>query len=208
MGRSRPFGRARWLAPLWLVAWAPAYATYWGWSNFLALCDVAVIVSCVGFWRGSPLLLSSQALPSVVVGALWGADVVSRVAAGKHVFGGTEYMWDGRVPLAVRMASLFHLALPVLLIAALRRVGYDRRALALQTGITAGLLLAARALTTGKNLNYALRDPLFGRELGPPPVHLATVLAGIVGLIYLPTHLALSRWLPDARAVTDRAPRT
>jgi len=205
---ARPFRRARWAAALWLAAWMPAYAAYWGWRNFLALCDMAVIITCVGVWRGSPLLLSTQALPSVMVGALWSADVIGRIAFGKHPFGGTEYMWDARVPLPVRLASLFHVVLPVVLIAALRRVGYDRRALPLQTLITAALLIAARAVSTGKNLNYAFRDPLFGRALGPTPVHLAAILVGITGLVYLPTHLALARWLPRPRAATDRPSRT
>src|SRR5262249_47370218 len=122
------------------------------------------------------------------------------------LFGGTEYMWDGRVPLPVRLASLFHLALPVVLIAALRRLGYDRRALVLQTGITAALLVAARLLSTGKNLNYAFRDPLSGRGPGPPALHVALTLAGYVGLVYLPTHLALTRLLPGS-TITDTPDR-
>jgi hypothetical protein len=185
----------RWGALLWLAVWVPAYAITWGWRNFLALCDVAAALGCLGLWRGDRLLVSSQALPAVVVGALWAVDVASRLLTGAHLFGGTEYMWNPRVPLAVRLLSLFHLVLPVVLVAALRRMGgYDRRALGLQAALTAVLLVAARLVgDRGRNLNYAFADPLFGRSLGPAPLHLLAILVGTVVLVYLPTHLALGR---------------
>lgn len=177
--------------------WTPAYATYWGWRNFFALCDTAAALGSLGLLTGNRLLVSSQALPSLMVGVLWSSDVAARLAAGKHVFGGTEYMWDQRVPLAVRLLSLFHIGLPLALVAALRRMdGYDRRALPLQAALTVPLLLAGRLMPPAKNLNYAFRDPLFGRALGPAPLHLGIILVGTVVLIYLPSHLALSRALP------------
>lgn len=189
----------RWAAALWLALWVPAYASTWGWTNFLALCDVAVILTCVGFWTGSALLLSSQALSAIMAGLLWAIDVAARLASGRHLFGGTEYMWDGRVPLLVRLLSLFHLLLPLVLVAALRRTGYDRRALIFQTALTAPLLVASRLLTTGKNLNYALVDPLLHRQWGPVPLHLLAMLVGIALVVYLPTHLVLRRLTPSSQ---------
>jgi hypothetical protein len=183
----------RWGALLWLAVWIPAYAATYGWRNFLALCDVAALLGCLGLVLGNRLLVGSQALPAVMVGVLWAADVAARLATGHHVFGGTEYMWASHIPLPVRLLSLFHLVLPVVLLLAVRRLGYDRRALALQVAINAVLLVAARLAAPGMNLNFAFRAPVFARQLGPPPVHLAAVLAGTVVLIYLPTHLLLRR---------------
>jgi hypothetical protein len=179
-----------------MAVWVPCYAATWGWRNFLALCDAAVALICVGIWRASPLLLSSQALAAVMPAALWTSDVTARLTTGRHLFGGTEYMWDAQVALPVRLLSLFHLLLPVVAVAALRRTGYDRRGLALQVGITAGLLVASRLLTDGKNLNYALTDPLWRRSWGPAPVHLVAILVGTTVLVYLPTHFLLGRLLP------------
>ena len=130
---------------------------------------------------------------------LWGMDAGARLVTGRHLFGGTEYMWDGRVPLAVRLLSLFHLVLPVVLVVALRRTGYDRRGLSLQVGLTAGLLLAARLVGRDKNLNFAFADPLWHRALGPAPLHLAAILAGTTLVAYLPAHLFFSRFLPQRR---------
>jgi len=195
-----PIPRAwRWAALLWLVVWLPAYATTWGWRNFLALCDVAVILTCAGLWFRSALLLSSQALAAIMAGALWAIDVAARLLAGGHLFGGTEYMWDARVPLLVRLLSLFHLLLPLVLVAALRRTGYDRRGFWLQFALTAPLLVASRWLGAGKNLNYALTDPLLHRQWGPVPLHLLAMWIGTALVVYLPTHLLLARWLPAAR---------
>jgi hypothetical protein len=186
----------RWGALGWLVVWTPLYALTWGWRNFLALCDVAVVLGCLGLARSNRLLVGSQALPTMVVGVLWTTDLAARQLTGKHLFGGTEYMFDQRVWLPIRLLSLFHLALPVVLVLAVRRLGYDRRALPLQAGITLVLLVAARLVARGQNLNYVYRDPIFRRSLGPVPLHLALILVGTVVLIYLPAHLALRRLPP------------
>lgn len=208
--RARPlFGRWRWLALGWLAVWTPAYALFWGWRNFFALCDMAVALTCVGIWRGSALILSTQALPSMVVGVVWGMDVTARLATGRHLIGGTEYMWDERVPLGVRLLSLFHIALPVVLVLTLRRTGYHRRPFVAQGALTLLLLVAARVFThPSRNLNYAFADPFWGRAWGPAPVHMAVIFVGTLVLVYLPTHLALARWMPTRQSRTvPRLPR-
>jgi hypothetical protein len=183
-----------------MLVWAPAYVATYGWLNFLHLCDVAVILTCAGLWLGSPLLLSSQALSSLVVDLAWDLDLLWRAVSGHHLIGGTEYMWDARFPLWVRLLSLFHVAWPPLLVWALRRIGYDRRGLLLQSAIAVVLLLASRLVGPELNLNFAHRDPFFGRAWGPAPVHLAVILAPLIGGIYLGTHKALSRLMPTVRS--------
>ena len=146
-------------------------------------------------FRGQPVIAGYQAdeLPPAGAGQLL-APWPNRVDGGRYVFGGTEYLFDGKFPLAVRLMSLFHVGLPVVLVAAVRRVGYDRRALAFQAGVTAGLLLVARAIGADKNMNFSMRAPLCARALGPPPVHLTTMLLAVVVVLYLPPHLILKRW--------------
>lgn len=190
------FPRLRWGAVAWLAVWVPAYAAVWGPRNFLLLCDVAVILTCAGLWLGNPLLLSSQAVSSLVADAVWAVDASSRLLAGRHLFGGTEYMWDASFPLAVRLLSLFHLAWPPLLLWSLRRAGYDRRGFALQIAIAGVLLVASRFAGRTANLNFAFRDPIWGLSLEPAPVHLAATLAFIVAVFYLPAHVGLSLAFP------------
>jgi hypothetical protein len=135
------FPMLQWAALLWMAVWLPAYVWVWGWANLLHLCDVAVVLSCIGLWCRSPLLLSSQAVSSLMAELVWCLDVGWRLTMGRLLVGGTEYMWDARYPISVRLLSRFHVGLPVVLLWTLRKVGYDRRALAAQSVIAAVLLV-------------------------------------------------------------------
>lgn len=183
----------RWGVLLWLLVWAPVYVKAWGWQNMVHLCDVGAIIACIGIWMQIPLLFSSQAVGSLLVGVLWGLDVGWRLLTGRHLVGGTDYMWDTRYPLWIRLLSTFHLGLPLVLLWAMRIMGYDRRALALQSVIAAVLLIFSRFLSPALNMNYAFQDPLFHRAWGPAPVHLAVIFSGMLALLYWPTHLLLVR---------------
>ncbi|HEY6264293.1 MAG TPA: hypothetical protein VIW93_05780 [Candidatus Acidoferrum sp.] len=197
---ANAFPILRWVALSWLVVWLPSYVWAWGWANLLHLCDMAVILGCVGIWWGSSLLISSQAVGSLAAGILWVLDVGWRLTTGRFFVGGTDYMWDARYPLWVRLLSCFHIGLPLALLWAMRKVGYDRRALALQAAIAVGLFVAARFLPQELNLNYAYRDPLFHRAWGPAPVHLAVIFFFAVVFLYWPTHLLLGWMFPLAGA--------
>jgi hypothetical protein len=198
---SNTFPVLRWVSLLWMAVWFPAYFHFWGWANLLHLCDVAVILSFIGIWWANPLLLSSQAVSSLAAGLFWLLDVGWRLTTGRYLIGGTDYMWDARYPLWVRLLSSFHVGLPLVLLWTVRRVGYDKRALGLQAAIAAVLLIVSRFLSAETNMNYAYRDPVFLRAWGPAPVHLAAAFIIIVGLVYWPTHLLLS-WIFRAPALS------
>jgi len=194
MSRGKhPFPVLRWAALAWMMVWLPAYVRVWGWANLLHLCDIAVVLACAGLWWASPLLISSQTVSLLAAGVLWCMDVGWRLATGRYLVGGTEYMWDAHYPLWVRLLSLFHIGLPIALLWALRGVGYDRRGLAAQSAIAAGLLVVSRFLPAALNLNYAYQDPLLHRAWGPAPVHLAVTLIGLVAVLYWPAHVLLKQ---------------
>jgi hypothetical protein len=195
---KRAFALVRWGALLWLFIWLPANTWAWGWQNMIHLCDVGVIIACAGLWFRHSLLVSSQTLAAPLVGILWGLDVSWRLVTGHHLVGGTEYMWDTQYALWIRLLSGFHIVLPLVLLWAMRLLGYDRRALAVQSAITAALLIFSRFLSPQLNMNYAFQDPLLHRAWGPAPVHLAVILAGCVAIFFWPTHLLLSRIFPLA----------
>ena len=195
---ANTFPILRWFSLAWMLVWLPAYFRVWGWANLLHLCDVCVILSFLGIWWANSLLLSSQAVAALAAGLFWAADVGWRLATGRYLVGGTDYMWDARYPLWVRLLSTFHIGLPLVLLWTLRKVGYDRRALALQAAIAAFLLIVSRFLSPELNMNYAYRDPLLHRSWGPAPVHLAVIFIPLVALIYWPTHVLLSWMFPAA----------
>jgi len=189
----------RWLAPIWLAIYLPAYAITYGFANFLFLCNIAVMMACAGLWRGSALLLSSAALSSLVVDPVWTLDFVWRLLLGRHLVGGTEYMWDPRWPLPVRLLSLYHVALPILLLVALRRTGFDRRAYLLQSLTALAAVGAGRLADPGANVNSAFVDPLLKRSFEPAALHLAVIVGGLVVVVYPLTALVLSRVYPRPR---------
>lgn len=179
-------------AVLWLAIWIPAYWHTWGVTNFLHLCDIAVLLACAGVAIQSPLLISSQALASLLIDLIWTLDVAWRAVSGRQLIGGTEYLFDARFPLWIRLLTLFHVALPFLLLWALTRTGYDRRALRLQSGIAFIALIAARFAGAQPNINFAFADP-FHRTWGSAPVQIAMIFLFLVVVFYFPTHLLLAR---------------
>ena len=203
MTGGRAFPVARWVGLAWLAVWIPAYWSFYGPVVFLNLCDIALALTCAGLWRGSRLLLSTQAVSSLVVDFAWALDLAGRGIAGRHLIGGTEYMWDPAYPAWLRALSLFHVALPVVLVWSLGRTGYDRRAPWLQVGIAAAVLVASRAVGAAENSNFAFADPLFGRSWGPAPAHLAVMLGGLA-VVYALTDRVLRR-IPAVVSGKERA---
>lgn len=197
---THPFPILRWFGLLWLAVWVPAYWLTWGPANFLFVCDVAVVLTCLGWWTGSSLLLSSQAVSSIVLNLLWTLNIVWRLLFGNFLIAGSEYMWEPTFPLEVRLLSLFHVIWPPLLVWSLWRAGYDPRGLPLQCAIALVVMIASRIVGAAsdpqRNLNFALTDPIFQRQFGPSAAHVALMLAALILVIYLPTHWALRRWLP------------
>ena len=103
----------------------------YGPQNFLWLCDIGNFALCAALWRESRRLFSWQAVPLLVVQSAWTVDLAGRLLLGVHPIGDSEYMFDGGVPLAVRLLSLFHGVTPFLMMWAIRKLGYDRRGVAL-----------------------------------------------------------------------------
>jgi len=119
-GGTRAFTVARWIALIWVLTWFPLYTWFWGWKNMMHLCDVSVVIACLGLWFRQSLLVSSQALLAPLVGVVWSLDVLWRIVTGHHLIGGTEYMWDTHYALWLRLLSCFHIGLPVALEGALK----------------------------------------------------------------------------------------
>jgi len=207
LSATHTFPWMRWAAVVCLAVWLPAYAITWGWWNFVLLCNIAVILTCVGLWRGDALLLSSQAVSTIVVEPLWTLDVAWRFVSGAHLIGGTEYMWDPVYPLWVRLLSAYHVLWPVLMVWAVRRVGYDRRGFWLQSGLAVAVMALSRFGDPVRNPNMAFRDPIFQQTWGPAPAHIALMLAVLIFVIYWPTHQVLLRALPSVSARRNQVAR-
>jgi hypothetical protein len=207
-GGHHPFRVLRWIALAYVVVWVPVYAVYWDWQHFLYLCNVAVVLTAVGLWFADPLLLSSQAVGSLVIGTIWGLDLAwGAMNHGSGLTGGTEYMWDAASPLWVRMFSFDHLAVPVAALWGVWKIGYDRRAWIFQSGVAAVVLVAGRIIAPGHNLNFVEKELVTSHTWGPAPVHVAFIWTVLVFLVYWPVHAMLARLAPQRRGETRVAAR-
>lgn len=178
----------------WLLIWAPLYWKQYGLQNFLFYCDIGNVLIGVALWMESPLIFSWQACGLLLFQTLYTVDLAVALLSGRHIIGGTEYMFDPGIPLPVRLVSLFHVVTPFLLLWAIRRLGYDARGWKLQTLTTWIVIPANYFWRPGYDVNWA-RGPFFREQhLVPGAVYLLGYLVLVPLLIYFPTHLFLE-WL-------------
>ena len=190
----------------WLAVWVTVYWRSYGPQNFLWLCDLANFILLIAIWTESRLLFSSQAVGVLVIQAVWIVDVCSRLLAGSHLIGGTEYMFDPQKSITLRSLSLFHVVVPILLLWAIRRLGYDHRGWKLQTVIL-WVLLPITYLVTDPELNINWLWKPFGipQTAMPELVYLVVEMLAVPLILYLPTHAALARWTRGHRLVETAA---
>ena len=144
---------ARWAALVWLAAWLPLHLVASPPWTLLWWCGHGAILTVMGLWCGSRLVVSWQAVALLVPQTLYAADALARLVTGARG-GGTSYLFDAAVPWPVRALSSFHFAMPIVLVWAARRLGYDRRALPVQ--LVAGTVVGLVSLPFGAINAWAL----------------------------------------------------
>lgn len=182
----------------WMLVWVPAYSNFYGPQNFLWLCDLCNFILLVALWTESRLLFSSQFVAALLIDAGWSLDAAVRLLAGVHPIGGTEYMFNPAMPLHIRLLSLFHVFIPLLLIYAVIRLGYDWRGLLLQTVLT-WVVLPLSFLFTDPERNINWVWGLFDKpqSVVAPWAYLLFCMAAYPLAICLPSHglaLLICRW--------------
>lgn len=190
---------------LWMLVWVPLYWRANGWTNFLWICDFANFLLLAALWRENALLASSQLAGVLLIQAAWTLDFCSRLLSGRHLLGGTEYMFDPLQPLWLRGLSLFHVWTVPVLIWLVRRLGYDRRGWRLETACAALLIPAGQWLgTREQNLNWTWAP--FGRPQTwlPPPAFAALLVVLMALLVFLPGDWITRRWLARGRELPAR----
>jgi len=191
----------------YLAVLVPVYWHYYGPTNFLYFCDVAVIITLFAIWHENALLISMCGVGIVLPQAYWVIDFLANVA-GYSLTGMTDYMFDSGHSLLLRLLSTFHGWLPFLLLYLTTKIGYDRRAFWPWTVLACALLLICFFLLppptphpglTPVNINYVwgLSDTA-AQHWVRPYTWLAGLLIGMPLMIFAPTHLFLLRTMPKA----------
>jgi hypothetical protein len=199
--------------PLWLklaytafmAVLLPVYWANYGPTNFLYFCDVALLITLVGVWIESPLLISMCAVGILASQALWVVDFLSNLI-GWPLTGMTDYMFAADHSLFLRSLSLFHGWLPFLLVYLVWRLGYDRRGFPAWTVLAWILVLICFFFMppprpdpglTPVNINYVwgMSDTV-AQTWMPPAVWLAGLIILLPVLLYAPVHFLLRRFMP------------
>jgi hypothetical protein len=208
--------------PLWLklaytafmMVLVPVYWHYYGPTNFLYFCDIALFLTLAGVWIESPLLVSMCAVGILAPQTLWVADFVSNFV-GVPLVGMTDYMFNAESSRFLRGLSLFHGWLPFLLLYLVRKLGYDRRAFATWTALAWVLILICFFFMPPPHPNPGLTPVNINYVWGPsdtapqtwvsPGIWVAGMMIGLPALLFAPVHFLLRRFMPPAEERAGRA---
>jgi hypothetical protein len=186
----------------WIVIWAPVYSRQYGAQNFLFYCDIGNVLITVALWLENRLLFSWQTVGLLVFQTLFTIDLVGAAISGRHALGGTEYMFDPKIPLVIRLLGLYHVVVPPLLLWAVYKLGYDRRGWILQT-LTIWVLVPINFFWRPQyNVNWA-RGLGHEQHLVPAWLYLLAYLIVVPLVIYWPTHVVLQRWIRGMRSSSN-----
>lgn len=175
-----------------VAVWAPVYWHHYGPQNFLYYCDIGNLLITLGLWLESRFILSWQAVGLVVFEILYDIDLLVAFMSGHHATGGTEYMFDPNIPLVVRALGLYHFAVPILLLWAVYRLGYDSRGWKWQILLMAVVVPIGFVWHPEDNINFA-RGIGHEQHVMPGWLYLIGYLVVVPLVIYWPTHLVLRR---------------
>jgi hypothetical protein len=204
----------------------PVYVYAYGVQNFLWFCDLALLMTVFALWTRNRLLLSMQAVSITVVQTLWIADYLSHYVVGYCPLGIAAYTF-GTPSKLLHFLTLFHAWLPLLLIWAVRRVGYDRRAWLYQTllcwvVLTTCVFFTKQTPTDPDGVNWVFRawtdtlilplshivpilKPVYDWSIGLTPdgrltFHVIGMMVAFSLCLYLPAHLLFVKFLDRSRA--------
>jgi hypothetical protein len=146
---------------LFIALLIPTYWIQYGPQNFLWFSDVNLFLVYLGVMTERKLLASMAAVGGIFLELLWIVSILSGIALENPFLNIAGYMFDPAIPVWIRILSLFHVALPPLLLWLILRLGYDRRAWLVQTALAWLVLALTRLLTDpSRNINLAFGDKM------------------------------------------------
>jgi hypothetical protein len=198
--------------PLWvkliytafMAVLIPVYWYYYGPTNFLYFCDAALIITLIGIWRESPLLVSMCAVGIIGSQTLWVIDFLSNIV-GFPLTHMTDYMFAADHSLFLRGLSFFHGWLPFFLVYLVWRLGYDTRALLGWALVAWALMFISFFFIPGPRPDPGLTpvniDYVWGLS-DTEPQHWMPAIAWFIGmltifplLLFVPVHFLLRRFM-------------
>lgn len=182
-------GTIRLTFTVWMAVWTPIILWSYGPQNFLWLCNIAQFLVLYSLWTDDRLILSSQAGTVCLIGLVWVLDFIPAIASGGATATVTAYMFNPDYPLPTRIASIYHVFLPALILTVLHHRGYDRRGVWLQC-VIGGLAVIGSWLFTDeeRNINW-VAAPFHVEQVWMPDAAWVVVMLVLYPLVlYFPGH--------------------
>ncbi|MBC5994820.1 membrane-associated protein [Pontibacter cellulosilyticus] len=180
---------------LFLLILIPVYWKHYGPANFLWFSDISLFAVGIVLWTESQLLISMVAVGVLALEIFWNVDYFGSLILRKPLFGLSFYMFDSSKSLFLRGLSLFHVALPAIVIWLLLEWGYDTKAIYLQTLLT-WLVLPIVYLYTDpeENINWVFGPGSKPQHKVPRRLYFWMMMLFYPLIVFLPSHLIL-KWL-------------
>ena len=180
----------------------PVYWIRYGPANFLWFSDIGLVGTLVGLWFESRFLISMMATGVLLLDIVWNFIFFAKLIFGAGPEGLVGYMFDPEIPVSVRALSLFHVALPVIQLWSLGKMGYDARAWKYQA-LLGWIILPLSYVVSGpkENINWVLGVTEVPQQWLPAPLYLAALMVIYPTLVCFPTHLFLKRLFHETREV-------
>jgi len=179
---------------VFVLVLVPLYWIQYGPQNFLWFSDIALFATLAALWLESRFLVSMTASGVLIFDTVWNFIFFSKLILGAGPEGLVGYMFDPEISVFIRALSLFHVALPIIQLWTLGKLGYDVRAWKYQA-VLGWIILFVTYGVTGpeENINW-----VYGMTQAPQPwlpasLYLAALMLIYPTLICFPTHVILKR---------------
>lgn len=191
------------MIPLWIklaytlmtVIIIVIYLRKYGPGNLLWFSDIALIMTVPALWLENNFLASMMAVGVLVPETLWNLSYFIRLTTGKRISSITDYMFEAQRPLYLKLLSLFHVPLPIVLVWMIAKLGYVESAVIAQSLLILIVLPLSYAFTDPfKNVNWVrgMGGEGFVQTRFSPLVYLGVLMIVPLLVIILPTHLLLN----------------
>ena len=170
------------------------YLRKYGAGNLLWFSDIALIVTVPALWLENNFLASMMAVGVLLPEILWNLSYFTRLLTGKRVTGITDYMFEPERPTYLKLLSLFHVPLPLVLLYMVWKLGYVEQAVLAQSALILVVLPISYFLVDPqRNVNWVwgIGGEGYKQTRYPPLVFLGILVVVPLLVVILPTHLVL-----------------
>lgn len=179
---------------LFVFVFVPVYWIRYGPANFLWFSDIALFGTLAALWLESRFLASMMASGVLLFDTVWNFLFFTKLMFGAGPEGLVGYMFDPEIAVSIRALSLFHVALPIIQLWTLGKLGYDVRAWKYQV-VLGWIILPLTYGVTGpkENINWVFGINEASQQWLPAPAYLAVLMVIYPTVICFSTHLILKK---------------